>query len=592
VSVGMTFEQLRAQSQRGFRSLRFEPELEAAFFQSRIQALRERARPVAVSALALFLVYCVLDYACFPERVWGWTIPIRLFVACPVILLVLLLHPLEQRPRLYAGLYAFSYLWCSLSLVLIIAVARWQSVAMPYDGILLSLMFGYFVMGLSWRTVSAISGLIVIAYLGVEWTAGTAHAQILHNSFFLLTAHGMGMVGSWLQEYGQRTHFLDRCQLDLGRARAESDSERKSRFVAIASHDLRQPLNVINLLLANLAAPLSKAERQRIQEQLGSSVDHLNRLLESLLDMSRLEEGLVHALPEPVNVSDMLTRIGRESGLGVTDDGARLDLSSIGKDLWARVDPILLRRILRNLVLNAQQHAGCSHIRLGAFGDGERVILEVADDGRGIALAEQSVLFDPYTKGSGSVSPERGLGLGLAIVAQLTRLMNGRHELESSPGAGACFRLVFPRAEPCRQSVRQSGTEPGNMQSGARVWLIEPHRTSRQWLARLLERWGYRVHLIDRPYRPAGYPSVPPDLVITALNLDTDHEDGHRVLAAIREHIADLPGLILTADARQSAGFDTASRTWLLHKPVTASRLRTVVTRLLSPGFDPESLVS
>ncbi len=586
----MTLEQLRAQSERGFRSLRFEPALEAAFIQSRIQALRERARPVAVSALALFLVYCVLDYACFPERVWGWTIPIRLFVVCPVIVLVLALYPMEKRPRLFAALYAFSYLWCSLSLVLIIAVARWQSVAMPYDGILLSLMFGYFVMGLSWRVVSVISSLIVVAYLGMEWAAGTAHAQILHNSFFLLTAHGMGMVGSWLQEYSQRTHFLDRSQLDLGRARAEAESDRKSRFVAIASHDLRQPLNVINLLLANLGAPLAQGERQRVQEQLGSSVDHLNRLLESLLDMSRLEEGLVHALPESINVSDLLKRVSGEAGL--EDEGARLELAMVGPGLWALADPILLRRILRNLILNAQQHADCSRIRLGAHEDGDRVIIEVADDGRGIAFTEQAVLFDPYTKGSGSVSPERGLGLGLAIVAQLTQLMNGSYELDSSPGAGACFRLTFPRAEPCRETDRQSGTTPPDMLGGAQVWIIEPHRTSRQWLARLLERWGYRVHLINRPYGPSDYPAVRPDLVITALNLDSAHEDGHGVLAAIREHIADMPGLILTADSSQRAGFDATSRTWLLHKPVTAPRLRTVVTRLLSTGVDSPSLVS
>ena len=588
----MNLEQVNDQRDRGFRFLRFEPELEAAFFATRIQALRERARPVALSALVLFLVYCVLDYVSFPERVWLWTVPIRLLVSSPVIILVLVLHPLSDHPRLFSRLYAFSYLWCSLSLVLIIAVARWQAAPMPYDGILLSLMFGYFLMGMSCRVVSALSTLVVLAYLAMEWFAGTAHLEILHKSFFLFTAHGMGMVGSWLQEYGQRAHFLDRCQLDLGRVRAELESERKSRFVAIASHDLRQPLNVINLLLANLSASRSAAERARIRDQLGSSVDHLNRLLESLLDMSRLEEHLVRAVVEPVNVPDLLARVCRESR--VTSSGQiRLELAPVEAGLWVRADPILLRRILHNLILNALQHADCQRIWLDARVREGRVVIEVGDDGRGIDPREQAQMFDPYTKGTASSTAERGLGLGLAIVAQLTRLMDGQCALVSDVGAGCRFQLSFAPAQAPVVVARKTPAGPKTDGAGALVWVIEPHQLSRFWLAQLLKRWGYRVRLVERPQRLAQEkPGSIPDLVVTALHLEDEAMDGQGCLATIRRWQPDLPALILTADTRLRPGFDALSRTWLIHKPVSAARLRALVTRLLSATVESDASVT
>lgn len=588
----MNLEQVNNQRDRGFRFLRFEPELEAAFFATRIQALRERARPVALSALVLFLIYCVLDYVSFPERVWMWTVPIRLFVSSPVIILVLVLYPLTDHPRIFSRLYAFSYLWCSLSLVLIIAVARWQRVPMPYDGILLSLMFGYFLMGMSCRVVSSLSTIVVVAYLTMEWFAGTAHLEILHKSFFLLTAHGVGMVGSWLQEYGQRAHFLDRCQLDLGRVKAESESERKSRFVAIASHDLRQPLNVINLLLANLSAPSSPGERERIQDQLASSVDHLNRLLESLLDMSRLEEQLVRAVFEPVNVSDLLARVCRESRF-TSSGGTRLELAPVKAGLWVRADPILLRRILQNLILNALQHADCQRIWLDAHLQGGRVVIEVGDDGRGIDPREQAPLFDPYTKGTHTSTAERGLGLGLAIVAQLTALMEGHCSLSSDVGAGCRFQLTFPQAQAPEGQVRKIAAGPKTEGAGALVWVIEPHQPSRFWLAQLLKRWGYRVRLVDRPQHLAGErPGSTPDLVITALHLEDEAVGGQDCLVAIRRWKADVPALILTADTLQRPGFNPHSRTWLIHKPVSAARLRTLVTRLLSAATESNTPVT
>ena len=597
MDTAMTMQHLQFQRARGFRNLRFVPELERQFQRHRFETLRGRAKAVGVSALALFLIYCVLDYACFPQRLWAWTIPVRLFVTCPVIIMVFVLLRMQAPQRLFLAYYNFSYLWGGLSLVLIIGLARWQRVDMPYDGVLLALMFGYFLMGLSWRAASWLSSLVVMAYLATEWLAGTEHQQIFYNSFFLLTAHAIGMVGSWLQEYQQRAHFLDRCQLDQARSKAEQDSHRKSRFVAVASHDLRQPLNVINLLLENLRGTLAEADRKRMVDHLLGSVDHLNRLLESVLDISRLEEGMVRAEPEAVDLVPFLERMRTELEAAVDARGVALDYE-FAETAWARADVILLRRILRNLVLNALQHANCSRILITLNGSAERISLCVSDDGRGIEPHTRSTLFEPYIKGLGSPGHEGGLGLGLAIVRQLARLMGGDCELMDDAG-GARFRVSLPTA-PARTRPRENvAPVPSESQRGC-IWLVENHRQTREWMARLLSHWGYRVAAFNSAGELFGREPVQetdaPDLVLTALHLGPgedgqplpdDHagatamvQDGFRCLAQVRARYGTVPAVVMTGDVAPRIGYDANQHLWVLRKPIRPATLRTVLMRL------------
>lgn len=208
----MNFSQLRDQRANGFRRLRFEPALEAHYRKARDEGIRSRARPVSASALTLFLVYTLLDSLMLPPAIARDTIAVRLMVTCPVIIGVWWLSYRDIRDDHFVKIYALAYLVGGLSVVGIIGLARLENHPLPYEGILLMLMFGYFVMGIPFRTVSGASLLVIVAYLWVEHATGSGAHQLMINGFFIGTANIIGMVGSWLSEHRQRAHFwIARC---------------------------------------------------------------------------------------------------------------------------------------------------------------------------------------------------------------------------------------------------------------------------------------------------------------------------------------------------------------------------------------------
>ena len=160
----MNFSQLRDQRANGFRRLRFEPALEAHYRKARDEGIRSRARLVSASALTLFLVYTLLDSLMLPAAIARDTIAVRLMVTCPVIIGVWWLSYRDIRDDHFVKIYALAYLVGGLSVVGIIGLARLENHPLPYEGILLMLMFGYFVMGIPFRTVSGASLLVIFGW--------------------------------------------------------------------------------------------------------------------------------------------------------------------------------------------------------------------------------------------------------------------------------------------------------------------------------------------------------------------------------------------------------------------------------------------
>ncbi|MDL0431129.1 hypothetical protein QPM17_08325 [Marinobacter sp. TBZ242] len=173
----MNIEQLREQRSSGFRRLRFEPELEHHYREIRNQGIRERARPVSAAALLLFLVYAVLDALMLPPSIARETMSVRLLITCPVIAAVWWLSWRNISANTFVRLYGIAYLIGGLSVVVIIGIARVADHPLPYEGILLMLMFGYFVMGIPFRTVSILSIIVIASYLAVEAATGMSTTQ-------------------------------------------------------------------------------------------------------------------------------------------------------------------------------------------------------------------------------------------------------------------------------------------------------------------------------------------------------------------------------------------------------------------------------
>ncbi len=579
----MTIDQLRQQRAAGFRWLRFQPQLEPHYRTISDQGIQERARPVCAAAFVLFLLYAVLDWLMLPATIADDTIAIRLLITCPAIAVAWWLSWRPINPTVYVWLYGLAYLIGGLSVVAIIAVARLAGYPLPYEGILLMLMFGYFVMGLPFRMISVLSLIIVAAFTVVEVKSGTPSREIMINGFFILTANIVGMVGSWLSERRQRAHFLDRQMLEALRQKAEQESERKTSLITIAGHDLRQPLNIISLILENLTADGLPKEQEELVSRLRTSVTHFNSLLASVLDISRLQEGMVKPEPEPLLPARVMTQLEdtcleRAQSLGIT---VRFHDNS-GK---ARVmaDPQLLHRVLQNLVFNAMDHSGGTQIDVSADRENEHLVFRVHDNGKGIDATTRTRIFDPFFRSSDNSDP--GLGLGLAIVRELSELMDGQCLLEADADAdtGACFSVFMPALD--SDSLPEEEIAPVTSDSRYQQGLIvvEDHDESRQWVHRTLQNWGYTVRSFQSAEQAMAQEEVLSDaILITDLHLPS--LSGDHLFRELTDRRVVTGGILVTADTSRAEGFNPARRLWTLHKPLQPMRLRAALQRLIRAG--------
>ncbi|WP_372982471.1 sensor histidine kinase [Marinobacter sediminum] len=454
---------IMSQQSSGFRSLRFCTELEPAYRQRRASAVRDRARLVSAAGLLIFGIFILLDLATLPPALAEVTVTIRLMVTCPVIALVCWLsHQRWPGDLVFERLYTLAYLAGGLSVVAIIAAARLRDFPLPYEGMLLMLMFGYFAMGLPFFSASLASALIILAYLICELAIGLPTHALMNNLFFVLTANGIGMIGAWLTEYRHRAHYLDQQLIHQLHQAAAEESERKSRLITVASHDLRQPLNIVGLTLANLAATSLPTEQQALVHRLQGTVGHFQRLLGTMLDISRINEGMIHPEPQVIDLDGLLDQL-----IDLTVDHAdlhdiRLHRSEAGSPLQVLADPQLLLRALQNLVFNGIDHSGGTNIRISAVLRNGRIRISVSDNGSGIDPQLGDRVFQPFSRGTSNQKHSVGLGLGLAIVKELTELMHGTCGLSTAVDTGTTFWLDLPALPltPAQPPITQQQATP------------------------------------------------------------------------------------------------------------------------------------
>lgn len=586
----MHIAQLQQQNDVGFRRLRFSPELEPHYRRVRDKGIRERARPVCASALALFLLYALLDTLMLPASIAHDTVLVRLLVTCPVIAGVWWLSYSTLSPATFVRLYGLAYLIGSLSVVVIIALARLNHQPLPYEGILLMLMFGYFVMGLPFRRVSIISLIMIVAYLFAEHATGLEGQQLLIHGFFIGTANVIGMVGSWLSEHRQRAHFLDRQMLELSRTQAEQESQRKTRLITVASHDLRQPLNVISLILEHLDGDPLPPQPASLVTRLKTSVAHFNGLLGSILDISRIQEGMIAPEPQPLNTRLTLEQIIETCGEEARERGVTLTLSPETKaaNIAVLADPQLLYRILQNLVVNALEHSGATRIELHAryqSGQGQ-VRVDVSDNGRGMDPAGAAQAFDPFYRHHSGPTSRPGLGLGLAIVRELSSLMDGQCGVTSAPGYGCCFWIELPASAITPQVHADTGPALTSNTEAPHFLVVEDHDEARHWVGATLKRWGYNNDCFasaEEVLAPLCNPlQGAPYILVTDLHLPG--LSGPALFSQLRERGVVSGGILMTADTALPEGYDHTQRLWVMHKPLAPMRLRAAIQQVIRHG--------
>ncbi|CAA7614594.1 putative Histidine kinase [Candidatus Terasakiella magnetica] len=270
---------------------------------------------------------------------------------------------------------------------------------------------------------------------------------------------------------------------------AEAASHAKSRFLAVASHDLRQPVQALNLYANVLAGRDLGPEEAAIVERVRRSALSVATLLDSLLDISKLDAGVVNPQVRPVPLGVILDNLWQDYCPGA--EAAGVSLSVVAGGQWVTTDPSLLERILQNLVSNAIRYTPAGgKVLVGCRRRGQRLALQVWDSGIGIPANKQAEIFEEFTQ-----LPQRGqdrsqgLGLGLAIVRRLSELLHHPMEVRSVPGKGSVFQVTLPRAPACEAPCAPASFT-GLVQPGDRVLVVEDVAEVRDGLVLQLEDWG------------------------------------------------------------------------------------------------------
>jgi CheY-like chemotaxis protein len=365
---------------------------------------------------------------------------------------------------------------------------------------------------------------------------------------------------------------------------AEQASLAKSTFLAAASHDLRQPVHALGLFVGALRAVALPSEGSRLVERIEESIVAMDGLFSALLDISKLDAGVVDVRPEAFAIQPLLDRICDDHA----SEAAEKSIALIRCPCSATVltDPLLMERILRNLVSNAVRHTLSGRVVVGCRRRGDKIRLEVWDTGPGIPLPEHDRIFQEYFQ---LRNPERdramGLGLGLAIVRRLSILLDCPVELRSEPGRGSCFSVEIPRAAAVRSSSAEAGALAAEPVRGL-IAVVDDEAAIRDAMESLLTGWGYAVvaagsgaEMVTRLARHA----TRPDLIICDYRLRGE-ENGIDVVRQLRTECNEaIPAMLITGDTAADRLIEAqASGLLLLHKPVPNGRLRAAIGNLMA----------
>ena len=400
-------------------------------------------------------------------------------------------------------------------------------------------------------------------------------------------------------DFSQRVNVVNRDELGALAANVNRTSEQlgrlyhqlelanlaKSRFLAAASHDLRQPLHALNLFLDQRRNETDQVERSRLDAQIDAAVAAMNELFNSLLDISKLDAGVLAPSISEFPVDHLLKRIETTFAATARENGLRLRV--VSSRAWVRSDFILLERILLNLVSNAVRYTERGGVVVGCRHRNGRLRIDVCDSGIGIPEDQRSNIFGEFYQLDGGEKDRRGgLGLGLAIVDRLCGLLDHPIELTSSVGRGSRFSVLVPSAP--AGTAQASLDVPRPLVDSERdklVMVIDDDELVRDGTRGLLKSWGCLVVTAeseDAAMAKLAEHGRRPDLIISDYHL-AHGKAGFELIDRLRRACgAQIPAFLISGDtAPERLREASASGYYLLHKPVLPITLRSVVSQLL-----------
>ncbi|MDF2180343.1 hybrid sensor histidine kinase/response regulator [Aliiglaciecola sp. CAU 1673] len=371
-------------------------------------------------------------------------------------------------------------------------------------------------------------------------------------------------------------------QVTEEKIKAEQANAEKSRFLAAASHDLRQPLNAIGLFIQALSQRLTDKQHQDILSPLRQSFTALKGLLDTLLDLSRLDSGDLELDWQSVPLDSVMLPLLDEFKVKAEHKGLSIEYPSSA--VVVRTDPMVLARLLRNLLDNAVKYTHEGGISIQISRQQDQLRLSIQDSGIGIPREELGKIFNEYHQIANKRRDARkGIGLGLSIVQKLAHLLGSEVEVESEPGKGSTFSLTLPVVESVIV-VEEAPRIQGSRLFGVRVLIIDDDPNSLAALRLVLE--GQQCHVICAQNDEQALSSLEqqrPDIILCDYRL-MDDKTGVELIAQLRQALDEpVKAIILTGDTDPEIIQQIhAQQLPLLNKPVDLDALEQLIFDLLS----------
>lgn len=377
--------------------------------------------------------------------------------------------------------------------------------------------------------------------------------------------------------------------LEAARGEAERANDAKSRFLAQASHDLRQPLHAISLFVESLPGARNAIERNDIMNRVRQSLDVLTKLFDSLLDVTLLDTGGIEVRRSVFRPSDLIAEVIRDFGL--VAEACQVELRHVRSSVAVESDPVLVRRMLQNLVSNAIRHSEGGRVLMGCRSRNGSITIVVADTGPGIETQDQKRIFSEFERletARMGTSATPGLGLGLSIVTRIAKELELNVRLISEAGHGSMFRVEdLPKADASRVEQLAQPAVVGPAVSDAEVFILDDDAETLNATQLLLERWGYHARS-SQDWRDLLEAS--PDVVICDYEISPS-KTGLDVLEELAgKKGAPVPAILIsghTSTALRKRAADCGIP--LLHKPIRPVQLRSALLNALADQENPRA---
>ena len=416
-------------------------------------------------------------------------------------------------------------------------------------------------------------------------------AEALHQAYQNLelrvrerTAELTTLNSQLLREIDERSRVESR--LREAKLEAEQANLSKTKFLAAVSHDLLQPLNAARLFTSALLERREPVANALLVRNVSNSLEDVENLLGTLVDISKLDAGVIKPDIAPFALSELLENLAVEYRQIAGSEGLALDF--VACSALVRSDIQLLARILRNLLSNAIRYTPQGRILLGCRRRRQRLSIEVWDTGIGIAENKLEEIFQEFKRGDTQrPNQDRGLGLGLAIVDKIAGMLGHRISVRSRPGRGSVFAIEVPLAQSAPKALVQPAMAEPLLERlrGANVWVLDNDAAICAGMRTLLESWGCEVVTAlseeDLARQVENFHGEG-DLLIADYHLDDDKNGVDAVAAINARRSSPLPALMITANYSNELKLQMRELGHtLMHKPVRPMKLKMAMSHLL-----------